>query len=501
MLIAALLSCALEAQDHDRSFPLAVHAAAEDPALEARLAAAGKDLAKLLELAASYSAPGQEADAKRVFKRVLEVDAANETAHKALNHQFYDKKWFESFAELTKYKREESARMKAKGLARWKDEWVPEADVPFLGMGWIRDERGQWANPVEVARAKEVEELRAAGYQYRSDDDSWIAPNERQHWKDLEWKCGEDWLPLDKANEFHSKLPTCWKLGGEHIDVWSTCDWEGANSARWYADRIHPELVRIFGVEPPRKPHFVLLNSLAQYNEAAGAQPPLLPESEGISSLHGGYFADLVFDESVKPIQYAGTGVAFWDRKDDKLRLWGPYFLRWAAAQSWIDAIDPSWGFIGETVQSELSSGARPESATFWSEKKIPRWLRYGAASYVERFAKNPEAAEGASPWDLRAFAFAELKKSGGLRKLDEVFAFVPDVKKPESSPRLYQEVGLVVAFLLDGAPNDKKLAAAHESFKKALAAGARKPIADAVLALQKDLAARERDLRAFAGL
>src|SRR6187402_1208780 len=90
--------------------------AAQDPALDAKITAAGKDVAKLLELANSYVAGAQEDAAKKVFKKVLELDATNEAAHKGLRHQLYDKKWFESFAELSKYKREEAARMKTKGL-------------------------------------------------------------------------------------------------------------------------------------------------------------------------------------------------------------------------------------------------------------------------------------------------------------------------------------------------------------------------------------------------
>src|SRR5882672_4427115 len=85
--------------------------AAQDPALDAKISAAGKDVAKLLELANSLAAGAQDDAAKKVFKKVLELDANNEAAHKGLRHQLYDKKWFESFAELTKYKRDEAARM------------------------------------------------------------------------------------------------------------------------------------------------------------------------------------------------------------------------------------------------------------------------------------------------------------------------------------------------------------------------------------------------------
>lgn len=474
-------------------------AATQDAALDGKIAAAGKDVAKLLELANAAATAGKDADAKKVYRRIVELDPEHEVARKALGHQAYDQRWFESFAELAKYKRDEAARMKQKGLVRWKDEWAPEADVPFLGMGWVKNDAGAWVNPLELARAKQIAEWTAAGYRFRADDNSWIAPDDLQHWTALKWKCGEEWVDLALANRFHASLENAWEIAGERFVVITTCDWEGGDAARWYADRLYPELVRLFGVEPARKPQFVVLNNLAQYNDAAGSATPMLPDAEGFSSLHGAYFADLVFDFSQTPPQFAGVGVSFWDRRDERLRGWGPYWLRWAAAQSFVDAIDPSWGFVGEWIAAG-PNGTRPAPTAFWSEKRVPRWLRYGAASYVERFMRDPEAAAGASPWGLRDFALAELKKSGGVRKLDELFAFKLDIGKLESSSRMYHEAGAVVAFLLDGATSDTKLAAHHESFKAALRSGERKAIADAVQALQRELVAREAAIRAFVG-
>ncbi len=501
-MIAALTCCLL-------SWPASLpspHAlqgsppAKEDPALEAKLAAAGKDVAKLLELANSYVTAAQEDAAKKVFKKVLEVDPNNEAAHKGLRHQLYDKKWFESFAELSKYKREEAAKMKAKGLARFKDEWVPEAELPFLNMGWTKDEKGAFQNPHRLARAKQVADWTAAGYEFRPDDNSWIAPDDREKWAAKLWKCGDEWVDMAKANEYHAKPEHDWELVGEHFEVETTMDWEGAYSARWHADKIWPELVRIFGVEPPEKPHVVVLSSLEQYNLVAG-NTPLLPEFEGYSSLHGAYFADLYFDDEAKPPQFHGCGVSYWVRKDPKGEIWGPLWLRWAAAQSFVDAIDPSWGAIGDRIAGAGTVDQAAFATAFWSEKKIPRWLRYGAASYVERFQKDPLAAEGADPWPLRAFAFGEIKKSGGLRKLDDVFAFALDIKDIPNSSRLYHEAGLVVAYLMDGAPNDKELAEKHAAFKTALKAGKKADVTTAATALQKALGKHDKDIRKFAGL
>jgi len=183
-------------------------ALAQDPMLDAKMATIGRDVPKLVELANTCAGAGQDADAKRVYRKILEIDPNHEAAHKALNHPYYDKKWFESFAELAKYKREEAAKMKAKGLARYKDEWVPEADAPFLSMGWVKDEHGAWANPIDIARQKQVAEWTAGGYQFRADDNSWIAPADFDKWAAKSWKIGNEWVDLKKANAFHAKFET-----------------------------------------------------------------------------------------------------------------------------------------------------------------------------------------------------------------------------------------------------------------------------------------------------
>ena len=499
MIVALYLSLLCLPSSVPASLNFPVFSVQDDPALETKLAACGKDVPKLLELAASYVGGPMQASSEKVYRKVIEIDPKNEVAHKALRHQFYDGKWFESFAELAKFKREETAKMKAKGLVRYKDQWVPEADAPFMKMAWTKDPKGIWVNPSEVAQAKQVEEWTTAGYQFRADDNSWIAPADFDKWKELQWKCAEAWLDMTAANEFHSKLEQSWDLMGEHFQVLATTDWEGANIARWHADKTYGDLVRLFGTAPAKPPHFFVLNSLQQYNQAAGGTP-ILVESEGISSLHGAYFADAFYTRGTPP-QFLGCGVSYWDRKDPKIAGWGPYWLRWAAAQSFVDAIDPSWSAVGEWIGNGARGDIATYAAPFWGEKKIPRWLRYGAASYVERFMKNPEAAEGSDPWTFRAFACDEIKKGGGLRKLDDVFAFQLNVADIEGSSKLYHEAGLVVAYLLDGAKGDKELAQDLSAFQKALQTGSKADVTAAATALQKTLAKHENDIKKFGGL
>ena len=481
--------------------PAALVLQEEDPAVVQKITEAGTDVAKLVELAAAFEKEGKDDAVRKVYTKVLEIDPNHEAAHKALRHHNYDGKWFTSYAELSKYRREEAKRMKdEKGLVRFNDQWVPEADLPYLRMQWVKGEDGTWMNPNEVERQKQMAEFKSKSYEFRGDDNSWIAPEDKDKWVQNLWKCGEEWLPMDQANAYHSQMGQWWQLAGEHFIVWTTCEWEGGNWARWYGDLIYPELVRIFGVEPKQKPHFVVLNSFAQYNEAAGGNPPVLPDSEGFSSLHHSYFADMFFNVGASGApEYLGCGVGFWDRKDEKLGVWGPYSLRFAAAQSFVDAIDPSFLAISEAISAGASGGQATPGA-FWTEKKVPRWLRYGAASYVERYLKDPEAQEGTNPWRLRDFAFSDLSKRGGLRKVEEVIAFPLNLEDIDASTKLYFEAGLLVSYMLDGDPKETaKLREKHEAFKAALKSG--KDVPKAVDELQQELVKSENEIRKYAGL
>lgn len=499
MITAALLSLLVVATRPATPLANVEHAAirtTQDDEVEVAIRSAGADVGALLELAESYEAAKKRTEAKRVYERVIELDSENQRARKALRHQHYDGRWFESYVELARYKREEAARMKEKGLARWKDSWVPLADMPFLRMGWVRDAQHAWSHPADTERERRIEEWKAAGYQFRADDSTWIAPDEFDLWTAQKWKCGDEWLELEEANRFHSRPATAWELSGEYFQVITTCEWSFGNSARWHADRTHAELVRIFGISPSTAPRVLMLKSLDQYNTAAAGD---MIDSEGLSSLHGAYFADGAIDTSQEPSRFFGVGVSYWE-SEGQVAGWGPFWLRWAAAQSFVDAIDPSWEAASLRVTDEAGS-LQAHGEKFWSEKCVPRWLRYGAASYVERYLANPEAEEGADPWNLRTFALGELKKNGGLRELPKIFAFELTLEDIPGSTQLYSEAGLLVSFLLDGSQDDAELQATHEALRSALASGSKDKVRAAASVLEAALAERSKAIRAYAGL
>lgn len=460
------------------------------------IAECGDDVDKLLNLAKDLKANGRRKEARPVYTKVLELDDANEEAHRGLGHQHYDGKWFNSYSEMSAYRRAEEKRMLEEfGKVRYKDEWVLQTDVPYLRMGWVKSDAGEWVDQAKLDRLAQEETYRAEGYQQQ--DLTWIHPDEFPKWEEGLWKCGDEWLDAAAADAYHQDLRQWWQVPGEHFVVLSTLDREGVNWAVWYADLVYPQLQRVFGVEPAGKPEVVVLRSLTQYNQFAGGDQALgIPptESTGSSSVHFSYFAESWADASTQPPTYRGCGVAYWDRADERMFPWGGYAVRHAAAHSYIEAIDPSWDAVSLMIESPQRGFQEP---AFWREKKVPRWLRYGAAAYVERFAQDTTVAEGGDPWAVRNWAIDQVRAAGGVRPFADLFAFAFNPADPAAAIKLINEAGVVVAFMMDG--NNAAVTKAHEAWMAALASG--EGHVEAMEALQKALEENHEEFRFFANL
>ena len=463
---------------------------------ESKLAEAGEDVDKLWELQKWCKEQGRNSDARKILKKIVSIDGSDESAHKALGHHFYDGKWFTSRTELSVYRRKEEKRMREeKGLIRMGDEWVPIAEAPFRRMGWVKDEEsGRYMSPGRLARKAEEAKLKAEGYQQQ--DLNWISPDDFDKWRQGLYKCGDKWLTPEEADAYHSKLTTPWRIPTEkrHFILMSTCRREAAWLAAWWADQSYPDLVRVYGVEPAEPPTVVVVDGVQQYNTLAAGSPEqgILPsETSGWSSIHYAFFGELLFDTSSTPPEYNGSGICYYDEGDPQLKPYGQHAVRHAAALSYAEKIDPSWDAVS-LMMTGLASGGQAQLGSFWSEKRIPIWMRYGAASFVERYFTDSyaENKDWPSQWALQ-----NLSKIGGLRPLKDFFAMGPDPNDVPNSEKWLSEGGLVVSFILNG--GNSKVGAAHEAFKQALKAAG--PTDEAVKALEQALLDSEEDLRKFA--
>ncbi|MEM7308243.1 MAG: hypothetical protein AAF682_16305 [Planctomycetota bacterium] len=460
-----------------------------------RRKAAGDDVDKLWDLALWCQANEHEDDARSTFERILKLAPEHEGAHEKLRHHRYDERWFETYRELSKYRRAEEERMAAKGLVRHGQDWVAAADVPFVRMGWVQEDKA-WISPAAVQRREADAKYTAEGWQQQ--DLTWIHPDDFEPWRAGLWKCGEEWLDTDAANAWHAELGRWWQRPGERFIALSTADREATDWASWWADQTYADLARAIGVQPDGKPEVVVLRSLDQYNEFAagsteGQRPPA--EGSGWSSVHYAFHADSYVDFSGGAPEYRGLGVCYYAADDETLKPWGQHAVRHAAAQSYIEEVDPSWDTVSQMLQQQPGTPVNTQS--FWGEKKLPTWFRFGVASYCERYFRDANVGEDGDPWWARAWTLQNLRDGGGLRDLEAIFAFQIDANDPDGSGRMITEAGLLVSFVLDGecAP----VIEAHQALKHALATGGDHEAAGAEL--KKALLKNEKKLRLYANL
>lgn len=369
---------------------------------------------------------------------------------------------------------------------RWKgkDQGAAQAtdlEALIAATGRTRSDDGEWLTAEEHKRAEEG---------WVRQDLEWVAPAEKDNLTQGKWKCGDKWLSLDEANDYHAKLGKWWRLPGKHFDVYSTCKRDVALEAVKEADGTFQNLERIYGRVPPMRPIVLVLNSGEQYNSFATGDGRTTPDLRGLSSVHGAFFAEL-WNEPFERGSYAGAGVCYLDASSDKGWSYGRTFVRHAAGQSFGEALDPSVKTLGSMTTKKWKDGEFAEA--FWSEKKLPQWFRYGAAAYVERYFQDSTARD---PKSLLKWSVENIANKGGLDQLKKIYGFEFG-GDPQADAKLINECGLLVAFALDGGVTS--VGEKHSAVRAALKTG--KNLDKALAALEEEIKKNEAKLRDFAGL
>jgi hypothetical protein len=340
---------------------------------------------------------------------------------------------------------------------------------------------------------------------WRRQDLQWIPPEEVPLLERDLWKCGEEWLTLDEANLYHDAAEQPWVIPGEFFVLHTTVPRTLALKALTQADFAHEGLVRFFGVAPAPPSGgaltLLVLNSQDQYRSFSKGnrdEGDVGKSAFGMSSLHGAYFADNWFDDEG---EFIGTGVTYWEAADATSNSFGPLWIRHAAGQSFIEALDSS----PEALLAAKEKGSRgfEFAAAFWQEKFLPTWLRYGACVYVERYASDRFVGPDGDPLWARKWSIGNLESKGGVDSVGEIMAFRLSPDDEEKSGKLINESGLLVAFILDG--ECKSVVKEHGKLKEALnefradPKKGRKGLEKAIERLEKALEKNEKKLRAFA--
>jgi len=462
---------------------------------EKRRKLADKDADKLWDLHDWCVQKKLDKDAKSCLRRIVQLKPDDEKAHKLLGELPYDGKWFPSEKKVEEYKKDAAAKAakdaekaaKDKGLVKYKDQWVTPEDLPFLKKGLSKNEKGEWVDPEEQKKIAEG---------WVKQDLEWVSPQEKENIGKGLWKCGDKWNTLEAANEYHSELYQWWRIPYQSKFVlYTTCERKLAETVQQNLANSYDDLVKCYGFEPATPPAVIILRNQQQYESfAAGDQEEARPSSDstGLSSTHYAYFADTAVNAETG--EFFQWGVSYWDAAGDGPK-WAIHSTRHALGQSFAEAIDPS-----PKTMDKVKEEQRFDSKSFWEEKKLPTWFRYGAAAYAERyFTDHTVKAGGNNRWSIE-WSLQNLLTRGGMLPINQVLEYEPTVDKLDDTQVWYNRVGLVFYFMIDGkcAPVTEKLVA----FQTALKAGKdAKSVAAAAKALETELGKHDTDLRKFAAL
>ena len=456
-----------------------------DDAYEKRLEAAGKDPQKLWDLYVWCQDTEREKEAQSVLRRLIRAQPDHLKARELLGHLRYDGQWFTTEKKLEAYKAKEEERLaKERGYVQYKRRWVDPKDIPFLEKGLVRGPDGQWWTEEDLEKHEKG---------WSRQDLVWVAPEEADKIEEGLWKCGEDWLALEEADRFHAKLATPWRIPSDHLVLRTTCSRETATKAIDHMERAFPDLVRLFGQAPASPVEVFLARSGAQLGGlcAQGHQGMAPVETRGLIESLEAVYAESWYDPEAKT--WHGAGASWWDPSEENGESFGIHRARYALGLSFVDALDPSPKSVERLIKKKGPFEGYADS--YYAEKELPPWLRWGAAVYVSRYYPDQVGA-GGDPFWTRKWSVDNLERRGGLPSfLRNVFEM--ELTGREQDPRMTLSAGLLVAFILDGecAP----VRQAHAEFKAALRGD--EDTEKILQKLRKELEKHESELRAFAGL
>jgi hypothetical protein len=450
-----------------------------------RFEAAEDDIDALWELDRWARTYGLEREARQVMRRIIELDPDDEAARERLGHVRVDGRWFTSQRKADRYleeKAEEEA--KARGWVRYDDRWVDPADVPFLEQGLVRAPNGRWVDPEILRRIEEG---------WVQQDLTWLPPDEQHHIDEGLWKVGDEWLTLEQADAAHAEIGRWWTIPGDRFDLWTTATRERSKQILREVDATWVDLKAFYGIEPAEPPHVIVLRDAKQYRSFANGEGERRPADLGrLSQAYDAFPADGWYDEEGT---FLGTGAAHWDPSAG-LDPFGRHFVRHAAGLAYAEALDPSPEFTAKIARKPrlLERGVDD----FWDEKRIAPVLRFGAASYVDRFFPDRTVLQGGNPDQFRQWAIANIRRRGGFASIDDLLEFELDLRDADSqqeSQVLLAQAGLLVWFILSD--RVQAVTEAHRAWQAALAADV--DLEEATENLFEALRAHEDAYRTFA--
>ena len=490
-----------------------------DPEFADRWSAAGQDPAKWWQVYEWCVANERPERGRAALHKLLTIDSEHAQARQALGHRYGLGRWFSSEWALDRaLQGQDPTTAAAKGHVLHQGWWMHPDERSRYNKGERKDlETGEWLSRGDQKRL-------AAGW--RRQGLAWIPPAQsrsvasradaqapagavsRAEAAELDWKrfAGHffvegEWLTESEANAEFAHLDRMWVLPDAEVWMHTTLDRATADRALEVLRAAVHDLRKGLGVEPPLPLHVVMLRDQEQYDRYAFGDPD--GRRQGVHAgrlhvVHHAYFGERRFFPEGKRRRFAGAGVGYWEAHAPHGDAYGLHSARLALGLAYVDAVDPS----SKTVRAAERAAEIPGTydAEFAGEKRLPAWLRFGAAVYAERFfldAQVDPTQEGADPFWARTWSLENLALRGGLRPLEDLFAYSWNPDAAQDVGRAMIEAGLVWSFVLDG--ECEPVRAVHARLRKQLARGTLR--IKTLRELEQALLAHESELRAFGGL
>ena len=237
--------------------------------LEKKLAAIDKkDAEALFQLALWAEQNNLKTDSKRLLRDVIKVNTDHEQARALLGYEKFNDKWLTKREIEREKAKAEEAEMAAKGLKKWKDQWVPAEDFEKLEKGLVKYEGAdgvKWVTPEQKERLEKGMELV---------DGVWLSKEDMEHHRAGEFKVGDKWLKEDEANKVHADFTNPWVLEGDYVALTTTCTYKFGKTALMHADATVRKVHEIMGVPLQKAGDFekiglIMVKDLADYSQLA----------------------------------------------------------------------------------------------------------------------------------------------------------------------------------------------------------------------------------------
>ncbi|MSR46947.1 MAG: hypothetical protein EXS13_07775 [Planctomycetes bacterium] len=399
--------------------------------LEKKLAAIDKkDANALFQVAQWAEQNALKTDSKRLLRDVIKINPDHAEARGLLGYEKFGEKWLTKREIDRERAKAEESSMAEKGLKKWKDSWVPQADYEKLEKGLVKYEGNgevKWVSPEQKERLEKGMTLV---------DGVWLAKENLEHHRAGEFDVGGKWLKEDEANKVHGDFTNPWVLESQYCALTTTCTYAFAKKVLTNADGAIKRTYEIMGLPEPvaadyEKVGLIMVKDNADYSQL-GNQPTDTTDAD-MSTIWSSF---ILTDANTS--RFAGVTI--------------------------YEVLQPG----NDTGNDDFSLGhcrfavaaATIRNMTF-VEPPSP-WFSFGVASYMERYWAPGYSAKKIKP--LAKWTLDTLMKEGGTTDLKTYF----DPFKATRQTLL--QGGAIIGFLIEGQKSKKvedQWNKVLESFKK----------------------------------